>query len=249
MCLMAFAWQVGAYPLTLLGNRDEFHARATREAGFWTAEGLPELLAGKDLEAGGTWLGATAGSRFAALTNIRAAGAVTAPRSRGSLVLDYLATYIQPRDYLEQLSAEADLYGGFNLILGDTHQLWYFNSHEKRPARLPPGVYGLSNGGLQSDWPKQQRLRDRLAANPEGDPGDLLDLLADPHIYPDADLPSTGVPRELERALSAAFITGEGYGTRASTFMRLDGKGGGVFVERRFGPMGVRSGESSWQLA
>lgn len=248
MCLMAFAWQVGEYPLTLLGNRDEFHARPTREAGFWVEEKLPDLLAGKDLDAGGTWLGVTRSQRFAALTNIRAPIAKAAPRSRGGLALNYLASDIAPGEYLEQLVAEADEYGGFNLIIGDAQQLWYFNSHDKQAILVSPGIYGLSNGNLDSDWPKQRCLRDGLAADPDGKPVELLELLANNRIYPDAELPDTGIRLELERALSAAFIIGKEYGTRASTFVRLGREGEIAFLERRYGSMGVMLGESSWQL-
>ncbi|GGD06255.1 NRDE family protein [Halopseudomonas salina] len=248
MCLMAFAWQVGEYPLTLLGNRDEFHARPTHEAGFWVEEKLPDLLAGKDLDAGGTWLGVTRSQRFAALTNIRAPIAKAAPRSRGGLALNYLASDIAPGEYLEQLVAEADEYGGFNLIIGDAQQLWYFNSHDKQAILVSPGIYGLSNGNLDSDWPKQRCLRDGLAADPDGKPVELLELLANNRIYPDAELPDTGIRLELERALSAAFIIGKEYGTRASTFVRLGREGEIEFLERRYGSMGVMLGESSWQL-
>lgn len=249
MCLMAFAWQVGDHPLTLLGNRDEFHARPTRAADFWTEEGLADLLAGKDLKAGGTWLGVTRSQRFAALTNIRAPGAAAAPRSRGCLALNYLAGAAAPGDYLQQLAAEAEQYGGFNLIVGDASELWYFNSLDQHAQQVGPGVYGLSNGNLDSGWPKQRALRDGLAAEPDGDPAALLELLADSRIYPDAQLPGTGIRLELERALSAAFIVGEEYGTRASTLLRL-GRGGGLnFVERRYGPMGVMLGASNWEIS
>lgn len=248
MCLMAFAWQTGEHPLTLLGNRDEFHARPTRNADFWTDEGLPDLLAGKDLDAGGTWLGVTRSQRFAALTNIRAPGAVSAPHSRGRLALDFLASSTPPEDYLEQLTAKADTYGGFNLIVGNAEQLWYFNSQEKRALSVAPGIYGLSNGCLTSDWPKQQRLREALATDPDGDPTELLELLADTRVYPDTELPDTGIRLELERALSSAFIVGEEYGTRASTLLRLGRDGISTFVERRYGPKGLLLGESSWHL-
>lgn len=248
MCLMAFAWQMGEYPLTLLGNRDEFHARPTREAKFWVEEKLPNLLAGKDLDAGGTWLGVTRGQRFAALTNIRAPVAKAAPRSRGALALNYLGSDIAPGEYLEQLAAEADEYGGFNLIIGDAQQLWYFNSHDKQATQVSPGIYGLSNGNLCSDWPKQRCLRDGLAADPDAGPAELLELLTNSRIYPDEELPDTGIRLELERALSAAFIIGEEYGTRASTFLRLGREGEVAFLERRYGSMGVMLGESSWQL-
>jgi uncharacterized protein with NRDE domain len=249
MCLMAFAWQLGDHPLTLLGNRDEFHARPTRDADFWINEDLPDLLAGKDLDAGGTWLGVTRGQRFAALTNIRAPGAEAALRSRGQLALDYLAGTTTAKDYLEYLTGVAEQYGGFNLLIGDADQLWYFNSKDQKAEQIGPGVYGLSNGNQSSDWPKQQRLRDGLAADPDGDPAALLELLADKRIYPDSELPSTGIKLELERLLSAAFIVGEQYGTRASTLLKLTKNGGLTFVERRFGPMGVLTGESCWQMA
>jgi uncharacterized protein with NRDE domain len=246
---MAFAWQLGDHPLTLLGNRDEFHARATRDAHFWVDDDLPDLLAGKDLDAGGTWLGVTRDRRFAALTNIRAPGAAVAPRSRGRLALDYLAGTTTPKDYLELLASEADQYGGFNLLVGDANQLWYFNSKDQQAEQVGPGVYGLSNGNLSSCWPKQQRLRDGLAADPDGDSAVLLELLADTHTYPDCELPQTGIKLELERLLSAAFIIGEQYGTRASTLLKLGNNGDFTFVERRYGPMGVLTGESSWQMA
>jgi uncharacterized protein with NRDE domain len=246
---MAFAWQLGDHPLTLLGNRDEFHARPTRDANFWIDDGLPDLLAGKDLDAGGTWLGVTRGQRFAALTNVRAPGAAAAPRSRGRLALDYLSGTAAPKDYLKLLADEADQYGGFNLLVGDANQLWYFNSKDQQAEQVGPGVYGLSNGNLSSGWPKQQRLRDGLAADLNGGPAALLELLADPRTYPDSELPQTGIKLELERLLSAAFILGELYGTRASTLLKLSRDGGFTFVERRYGPMGVLTGESSWQMA
>src|SRR5690606_11157155 len=122
MCLIAFAWQVSGRPLVLLGNRDEFHPRPTRPAAFWSEEGHPELLAGKDLQAGGTWLGVTQAGRFAALTNIRAPQAAPAPRSRGALVLDYLSGDMAPGDYLASLGNDLHDYAGFNLLVGTPDQ-------------------------------------------------------------------------------------------------------------------------------
>ncbi|WP_022961728.1 NRDE family protein [Halopseudomonas pelagia] len=249
MCLMAFAWQTGDYPLILLGNRDEFHARPTRAAGFWTAEGQPDLLAGKDLDAGGTWLGVTRAGRFAALTNIRAPGAHKGPQSRGALALDYLAGKETPKDYLQQLQSRRDDYAGFNLLVGDLQQLWYLNSQTNQLQQLPPGIYGLSNASLDSDWPKLQRLRAKLADNLNAGADVLLDLLSDTQTYPDQQLPQTGVSLEWERRLSATFILGEDYGTRASSLLKMDKQGGIVFVERRFAAMGVALGESCWHLA
>ena len=249
MCLMAFAWQTGGNPLILLGNRDEFHARPTRAAGFWTEEGLPDLLAGKDLEAGGTWLGVTRRGRFAALTNIRAPGARKGPQSRGALALDYLAGKQPPGEYLQELQSRRDDYAGFNLLVGDLQELWHLNSQANQPQKLPPGVYGLSNGALNSDWPKLQQLRTRLGDNLNASADVLLDLLSDTQTYPDQQLPKTGVSLEWERLLSATFILGEDYGTRASSLLKLDKQGGIVFVERRFAAAGAALGESCWHLA
>ena len=249
MCLMAFAWQTGGYPLILLGNRDEFHARPTRAAGFWTEEGLPDLLAGKDLEAGGTWLGITRRGRFAALTNIRAPGARKGAQSRGALALDYLAGEQTPEDYLKHLQSRGGDYAGFNLLVGDLQQLWHLNSQTNQMQQLPPGVYGLSNASLDSDWPKLKQLRTNLADNLNAGADVLLGLLSDKHIYPDQQLPDTGVSLEWERLLSATFILGGDYGTRASSLLKMDKQGGIIFVERRFAPMGEALGESCWHLA
>lgn len=249
MCLMAFAWQTGGHPLILLGNRDEFHARPTRAAGFWTEEGLPDLLAGKDLEAGGTWLGVTRRGRFAALTNIRAPGAPKGPLSRGALALDYLAGDQSPEAYLQHLQSRSADYAGYNLLVGDLQQLWHLNSQTNQVEQLPPGVYGLSNASLDSDWPKLKRLRSSLSDNLDAAADVLLGLLNDRHVYPDAQLPDTGVSLEWERLLSATFIVGQDYGTRASSLLKMDKQGGIIFVERRFAPMGEAMGESCWHLA
>ncbi|GAA6131179.1 NRDE family protein [Halopseudomonas sabulinigri] len=248
MCLIALAWQMAEqYPLTLIGNRDEFHQRPARPAQPWAAEGMPYLLAGKDLEAGGTWLGVTRNGRFAALTNIRTPGAMRGPLSRGKLVLDYLDSALSPERYLAPLSAEASDYAGFNLLVGDREQLWYLNSLEGRPRRLPAGVYGLSNAALDTPWPKLSALRDRLAAQHEAGADRLLSLLHDDQIYADALLPNTGVNRDLERMLSAAFIRGnQDYGTRACSLLRLHAAGEVELIEQRFGPQGEPQGESRW---
>ncbi|MEH6491376.1 NRDE family protein [Halopseudomonas sp.] len=248
MCLIALAWQMAEqYPLTLIGNRDEFHQRPARPAQPWTEEGMPQLIAGKDLEAGGTWLGVTRSGRFAALTNIRTPGAMRGPLSRGKLVLDYLVSANSPEDYLASLSAKAADYAGFNLLVGDREHLCYLNSLEKQPRHLPPGVYGLSNAALDTPWPKLNALRDQLATQHETDADRLLSLLHDDHIYADALLPKTGVSLDLERMLSAAFIRGnQEYGTRACSLLRLHAEGEVELVEQRFGPLGEPQGESRW---
>lgn len=248
MCLLAFAWQVGGQPLTLLGNRDEFHARPTRAADFWSAEGQPDLLAGKDLHAGGTWLGVTRQARFATLTNIRAPGVRQGALSRGALVLDYLRTNAPPGEYLQALAEQQADFSPFNLLVGNAEELWLYNSADRQPVRLEPGIYALSNGQLQSNWPKQRTLRERLAANLQASPDALLALLEDTHVYADELLPRTGVNLEWERLLSAAFIVGEDYGTRSSSLLRISCQKEIYFVERRFGRGGKRLGESDWDL-
>lgn len=243
MCLIAFAWQQAGHPLLLLGNRDEFHARPTRPAAFWDEDGHPDLLAGKDLEAGGTWLGVTRSGRFAALTNIRAPGMSVGTRSRGELVAGFLETTTSPRNYLDWLAPRCTEYGGFNLLVGDRDQLCYINSREAQPQDLAPGFYGLSNASLNASWPKLDTLRTRLEQTAQGAPDELLALLADPHQYADDLLPRTGVSLEWERALSAAFIIGEAYGTRASSLLRMTADGRVEFIERSFGPDAEPLGE------
>ena len=250
MCLIAFAWQMSGRPLLLLGNRDEFHPRPTRAATFWNEEGHPQLLAGKDLQAGGTWLGVTRSGRFAALTNIRSPEARQGPRSRGKLVLDYLTGRMTPADYMSSLTDELDEYAGFNLLAGTMQQLWYLNSQEGQPKELAPGVYGLSNASLNSPWPKLQALCSNLTQHldTDSDSDTLLELLKDSREYPDDQLPDSGVSPEWERLLSAAFILGEDYGTRACTLLGMDADGSITFVEQNFGPNGQELGESGWIL-
>lgn len=248
MCLIALAWQVAGQPLLLLGNRDEFHRRPTRQAQFWTSEGWPDLLAGQDQEAGGTWLGVTRTGRFAALTNIRSPGVHTGLRSRGELVTGFLTSSASPQGYLEELRSHCHAFGGFNLLVGTKSELWHLNSAEARPSSLSPGYYGLSNASLNTPWPKLLALRSRLQEAAEDEANTLLELLADPRTYPDSELPQTGVGQEWERALSAAFIVGDDYGTRASTLLRISAEGSVHFHERRFGPKGKAMGESRFEF-
>ncbi|GGE51844.1 hypothetical protein GCM10007421_27870 [Halopseudomonas oceani] len=247
MCLIAFAWQQSPQqPLLLIGNRDEFHHRPTRALTDWHAEGHPDLLAGKDLEAGGTWLGVTRDGRFAAVTNIRSPGAAKAPRSRGQLPLDYLLGNLSPAAFLRELHSTLDQYSGFNLLVGDREQLWFLNSQQGQPRQLEAGIYGLSNADLDSPWPKTQCLRNDLAENLNADDQTLFSLLANDQLYADEQLPSTGISLEWERMLSAAFIVGiPEYGTRASSVLRLQADGVIRLTERRFGPLGEAQGETS----
>lgn len=246
MCLILIAWQAHPdYPLVVAANRDEFFSRPSARAEFWRE--APHVLAGRDLEAGGTWLGATRTQRFAALTNYREGGRVlTDARSRGALVADFLTGSVAPAEYLAQVAANAADYNGFNLFVGDGRRLAYFsNRNDGQPHWLTPGIYGLSNHLLDTPWPKLASARstfaDALASLPERAP--FFGLLADREIVPDTHLPETGVALEWERILSAIFVTSEGYGTRASTLLIRQRDGPTTLIERSFDARGQAIGE------
>lgn len=244
MCLIVFAWcPENPLALRLAANRDEFYARPSATLGEWKE--APGLFAGRDLEAGGTWLGITASGRFAALTNIRDPRQPTRTRSRGELSADFLRSDMSPQAYLQQVMRNAGQYAGFNLLLGDTMQLWHFNSHEGEARRLESGVYGLSNASLDTPWPKLIQARRALQANTEADDETLMAIMADNRQAADHLLPDTGVGLATERLLSSVFITSAAYGTRASTALALRQDGSWRISERSFGPHGALLGEVS----
>lgn len=238
MCLIVVGWRVApAYPLVVAANRDEFYARPTAVAARWPE--APQVIAGRDLEAGGTWLGITDSGRFAAVTNVREPGQPPGRYSRGQLTRDFLCGEQAALPYLQQL-AGAD-YAGFNLLVGDGEQLAYFSNRGGPPRCLPPGVYGLSNRLLDSPWPKLLKARERFAAALPQLPDEqvFVSLLADDEIVPDHELPQTGVSLEWERRLSAIFVRSENYGTRASTVVWQRADGAVQLHEQSYGPQGV----------
>ncbi|WP_217477515.1 NRDE family protein [Stutzerimonas stutzeri] len=252
MCLIVFAWRPShALPLIVAANRDEFHARPSLPLAAW--DEAPTLVAGRDLQAGGTWLGVDTAGRFAALTNIRAPGARLGTRSRGELPERYLRGALSPEAYLTELTGHLEHYSGFNLLVGDARELWYLNSQRGTPQQLGEGIYGLSNAALDTPWPKllraRQALRDCLEEPIEAPQAEtLLQLLSDPQLADDHELPSTGVPYEWEKRLSSVFITGTDYGTRASTVLIRHVNGAAQITERRFGPAGLL-GQSRIELS
>ena len=227
MCLIVFAWQVvPGIPLVLAGNRDEFFQRPTAPANWW--EDHPQVFAGRDLEGGGTWLGVTREGRFAALTNIRApAERREDVRSRGMLVADYLTGTASPEENIAKLSAETDNYNGFNLIVGTPDNLIWYNNRDKEDDRngqlLAPGIYGLSNGSLDTSWPKVVRTKAQFASLLcQGAPRDAyFEMLSDTTRASDCRLPKTGIDIEWERALSAVCIDLPTYGTRSSSVVQV----------------------------
>ncbi len=242
MCILVFDWQPGSrQPLLLLANRDEFHARPTLPLAQWPDR--PRVHAGRDLEAGGSWLGAAPGRRFAALTNIRQPQEL-ALLSRGELVSDYLAGNRLPGQYLQQLAGRAGEYGGFNLLVGTADELWFLHSAAALPVRLSPGIYALCNASLDTPWPKLVRLRTAFSRTCPDDDQALFALMQDDWQPDDSLLPDTGVGLALERQLSGIFISGEDYGTRATSLLRMDADSIRL-VERSFAPGGRFVGECS----
>lgn len=236
MCLLTFAYDTHpAYSLVFAGNRDEFYERPAHAATFW--DDAPHVLAGRDLEAGGTWVGVTRNGHWGVVTNIRSPeGDRSAARSRGDLVAEYLKQEPPPESYLQTIAATADQYNGFNLILGTPSSLFYLSSREGAVESIAPGVHGLSNARLNTPWPKvetaKRDLRDVLETSVA--PDALLDLLGQRDPFPTEKLPETGVGPETERLLSPLFIESETYGTRASTVLLIDRTGRVTFVERTF---------------
>jgi uncharacterized protein with NRDE domain len=190
MCLIVLAWQVHPeYPLVVAANRDEFFARPSAPAGFWPER--PEILAGRDLEAGGTWLGVNRCGRFAALTNYREGGQQRpeAP-SRGALATDFLTQQSDPQRYLDDLAKRGAEYNGFNLFVGDCRRLGYYANRGRGPRWLEPGIYGLSNHLLDTPWPKLAAAKTAFAGALTRLPttAPFFDLLADRKIVADAHL-------------------------------------------------------------
>lgn len=243
MCLIVFAWRPGhAHPLIVAANRDEFYARPSLSLAQWPD--APHIYAGRDQEAGGTWLGVSAEGRFAALTNIRDPHQPPSRKSRGELVARFLAGSLSIDDYLADVNGRSIEYAGFNLLVGTQNELWHYNANETTPTQLKAGVYGLSNAGLDTPWPKLLKAKaafGELLENPQ--PQALLDILSDPQTAPFADLPDTGVGLATESLLSSVFIASPSYGTRASTALIVNADGSRRMVERSFGPLGGRLGE------
>jgi uncharacterized protein with NRDE domain len=240
MCLILIAHGVHAdYPLVIAANRDEYYQRPTARAAFW--QDHPHILAGRDLECMGTWLGVTRGGRFAALTNFRdPRERKTEAPSRGQLVSDFLASDQEPRAYLEEAAIEAPRYNGFNLLAGDIGGVFYLSSRTGAVQQLSPGIHGLSNHLLDTPWPKVERGKQRLQAALEGefDAGTFLDLLHDREPAPASELPDTGIGLEMERVLSPLLIVSPQYGTRASTAVLFGEDGSVSFAERTILPGG-----------
>jgi len=254
VCLLVLAWNCHPrYRLVLAGNRDEFHARPASALGWWLEQ--PQMLAGRDQQAGGAWLGASRAGRLGVVTNFRDPDA--APRgaapSRGELVPGYLTTSEPPARFLAGLAGRAAEYAGFNLLLADSAGLHYFsNSTTEPPRELPGGVYALSNHRLDTPWPKVERTRAGFRAllddAAELVPNALFALLADQRSAEDSPPADGRLPAGLERALSAPFVVHERYGTRCSSVVLVGRDGRTVVAERRFDALGAQTGASRFEF-
>ena len=277
MCLLVLAWNTHPrYSLVVAANRDEYHERPTAALGCWPAP--DDILAGRDLRAGGTWLGINRRRRFGIVTNFRDPEVRAAPvaipggspsgpdilsgrsphaarPSRGGLIPRYLGGVTAPGDYLAALEGEAARYGGFNLLLADGDALWYASNRTGPFARaLSRGVHGLSNELLDTPWPKLCRVRrgfeEWLRGAGSAEDGELFALLADRAPAADEEgLPGTGLSPDWERTLSSPFVLHERYGTRCSSIVAIEPTGACYVAERRFDPAGALSGQTEYRLA
>lgn len=252
MCLILFAWQAHpGYPLVLAANRDEFHQRPTAEADFW--DDAPDILAGRDLQAGGTWLGVNRGGRFAAITNYRepTEPGIAEGQSRGHLVRSFLAGRSSPLEHAEGLRGQASAYQGFNLLMGNRNSLTYVSNRNESVIAVEPGVHGLSNHLLDTDWPKVEAGRDhleQLLQHEEVEPESLFDLLSDRSLTPGK------IPEDIEKHLAPErmmnhyFIVSDVYGTRSSSVLLLRRDGSIYFSERQYNAQGQATGTRRFLL-
>ena len=251
MCLILLAWRVHPrFPCVLAANRDEFHDRAAAPAEWWPSKA--GILAGRDLHAGGTWLGVTRRGHFAALTNFRDGGARRADApSRGTLVSELLESALSVPETLHRLQNVGGQYNPFNILFSDGERLGIYESALHRGRELGPGVFGLSNHLLDTPWPKVQNAKTALTAAlaDAREPDAILHLLRDDRPASDADLPQTGATLEWERLLSSAFVRDEDYGTRCSTLFRVDDRRGAVFYEWSWDRTGEPSGTRRFEFA
>ena len=230
MCIVALAWQVlEQTPICLLSNRDEFYARPTIQLHLW--ENTP-IIAGQDLQSGGTWMGVTASGRWAVVTNFRdGQDKKTYDTSRGALVEDFLLSDLTPIRFAQQLEQKQQQYAGFNLFMGDQTQAVYMSNRGEAPQVLAKGVYVVSNGLMSEHWEKTAHLRKRFTqeflpmlqdnANQDDIENAAWDILEDERKVISELLPATGISAEMEQLLSSTFIQSPVYGTRCSNFLNM----------------------------
>lgn len=243
MCLILFALdQHPDYPLIVAANRDEFFERPTKAAHYWNE--ASHIFAGRDLQAGGTWMGISTSGRFAAVTNYRSPMLPPGQAiSRGELCSNFLNSALSAEEFLADIHNKNERYAGFNLLVGDKNAMYYYANHQPSVTKLKAGFHGLSNGALNEQWPKVSSgivaLKKSLQASPE--PENVLPILLDSQPAPISEVPNTGIDREAEIALSSRFIKPirtSSYGTRNCTVLRMDINGNFVWLEQGFDQSG-----------
>lgn len=238
MCLIVLAYKAHPnYPLVVVANRDEAYDRPTQPADFWSDQ--PDVLAGRDLLAGGTWLGVNRDGRWATVTNFREGRLTPAPRSRGELPTRFLAEAVgvPPASHARWALDNGDDFAGFSLLVGTANDLVYCANAQQQVRRLSAGVYTLSNDFLDTPWPKAELAREIFTGTlrqSELDTTSLMAVLGSREHFPDHVLPQTGLGLELERTLSPPFIVGHAYGTRCTTVLTIDNAGELRFAEQNF---------------
>ena len=248
MCLIAFAWRAHPeFPFIVAANRDEFHDRPTEEAGWWPDK--PDLLAGRDLQAGGSWLAVSKSCRFAAVTNYREQYfARVEHKSRGELVTRFMSSNQGPAQFSRD--TDGDDYGGFNLLTADRSSITYLSNRGEMQTDLGPGIYGLSNASLDTPWSKLLRSKKRLTELIDADDVSETTLMA---ILEDRetaieDVDSEHLAIDLAQAVTAPFIVSETYGTRSSTVMLCHASGSTEFIEQRYDASGNVTGRSRFSF-
>jgi uncharacterized protein with NRDE domain len=241
MCLILFALQQHEdYPLVVIANRDEYYARPTQAAHWWPD--TPGIFAGRDLEARGTWMGINKNGRFAAVTNVREPGSSGPARlSRGKLTRDFLSSHEPAESFLNTIESSADDYAGFNLLVGDCAGLYFYSNRHPGIRCIPPGIYGVSNGLFDEDWPKLTSGKKALAASLNTSLNDsaLMQILTDHTTAEDEQLPKTGVSLDIERMLSSRFIRSNEYGTRACSIVKFTWQKHNSFTEQNYDREGI----------
>lgn len=240
MCLILFAYKVHPnYPLIVASNRDEFYNRPTAPIHYWKDH--PNILAGRDLKEMGTWMGISTSGRFAALTNYRNPNENKNKRmaaSRGEIVTSFLTDNESPASFIDSLKRNDNKYKGYNSLIGDLDSLWYYSNVTKKSEMVKPGIYGLSNHLLDTEWPKVVKGKTgfETCIQEEINEDCLFQLLTNDEKAADHSLPQTGIPLEMERALSSLFIRLDEYGTRCSSILKIDKYNQVSFIEKTYEP-------------
>lgn len=248
MCLIAFAYKMPALgQLTLLANRDENYTRPTTPLDFWPDH--PSILGGLDQQSGGSWLAINSNGRFCAVTNIREGYARPGERSRGELVRRFVSGDENALDFARMLADERSHYAPFNLLFGQTDDLYHFHSRTGQLNRVTPGIHTLSNATLDTPWFKSERLAEHLRGLQRfPSESDAFGWLDDPTTAPTEHMPNTGIGLALERQLSSIFVAARDYGTCASMLLTVSGRGDVAFSERSFGLAGRETGRRRYTL-